>query len=195
MNEVVFRQSWLKIFFLAISASALAGFLTAVLILPSKNGYLLFDSNISVIEKLFLVIGTIVFDFLSILVWICLFRDKRFLRLTAQGFYFRPLLFREVSFYSWEEIQRIDYRIKRIRHYAKYQLFNKSHILTICFHSVDPVVLKRSRLASRKSKKYKFGIPEPLEITLMLLKKEKPKYIYETMMDYHNQWRASQKDI
>lgn len=191
----MFRQSWLKIFFLAISASALAGFLTAVLILPSKNGYLLFDSNISVIEKLFLVIGTIVFDFLSILVWICLFRDKRFLRLTAQGFYFRPLLFREVSFYSWEEIQRIDYRIKRIRHYAKYQLFNKSHILTICFHSVDPVVLKRSRLASRKSKKYKFGIPEPLEITLMLLKKEKPKYIYETMMDYHNQWRASQKDI
>ena len=191
----MFRQSWLKIFFLAISASALAGFLTAVLILPSKNGYLLFDSNISVIEKLFLVIGTIVFDFLSILVWICLFRDKRFLRLTAQGFYFRPLLFREVSFYSWEEIQRIDYRIKRIRHYAKYQLFNKSHILTICFHSVDPVVLKRSRLASRKSKKDKFGIPEPLEITLMLLKKEKPKYIYETMMDYHNQWRASQKDI
>ena len=191
----MFRQSWLKIFFLAISASALAGFLTAVLILPSKNGYLLFDSNISVIEKMFLVIGTIVFDFLSILVWICLFRDKRFLRLTAQGFYFRPLLFREVSFYSWEEIQRIDYRIKRIRHYAKYQLFNKSHILTICFHSVDPVVLKRSRLASRKSKKYKFGIPEPLEITLMLLKKEKPKYIYETMMDYHNQWRASQKDI
>ena len=67
--------------------------------------------------------------------------------------------------------------------------------MTICFHSVDPAVLKRSRLASRKNKKYKFGIPEPLEITLMLLKKEKPKYIYETMMDYHNQWRASQKDI
>lgn len=195
MKEVVFRQSWLKIFLLAILASALAVFMTAVLVLPSKNGYLLFDSNISVVEKMFLVIGTIVFDFLSILVWICLFRDKRFLRLTEQGFYFKPLLFREVSFYSWEEIQRIDYRIKRIRHYAKYQLFNKSHILTICFHSVDPVVLKRSRLASRKSKKYKFGIPEPLEITLMLLKKEKPKYIYETMMDYHNQWRASQKDI
>lgn len=195
MKEVVFRQSWLKIFFLAISASALAGFLTAVLILPSKNGYLLFDSNISVIEKLLLVIGTIVFDFLSILVWICLFRDKRFLRLTEQGFYFKPLLFREVSFHSWGEIQRIDYRIERIRHYAKYQLFNKRHILTICFYSVDPAVLKRSRLASRKSIKYKFGIPEPLEITLMLLKKEKPKYIYETMMDYHNQWRASQKDI
>ena len=65
MKEVVFRQSWLKIFFLAISASALAGFLTAVLVLPSKNGYLLFDSNISVIEKMFLVIGTIVFDFLA----------------------------------------------------------------------------------------------------------------------------------
>lgn len=194
MKEVVFRQSWLKIFLLAILASALAVFMTAVLVLPSKNGYLLFASNISVIEKMFLVIGTIVFDFLSILVWICLFRDKRFLRLTEQGFYFKPHLFREVSFYSWEEIQRIDYRIKRIRHYAKYQLFNKSHILTICFHSVDPVVLKRSRLASRKSKKYKFGIPEPLEITLMLLKKEKPKHIYETMMDYHNQWRASQKD-
>ena len=194
MKEVVFRQSWLKIFILAISASALAGFLTAVLVLPSKNGYLLFDSNISVIEKMFLVIGTIVFDFLSILVWLCLFRDKRFLHLTEQGFYFRPLLFREVSFYSWEEIQRIDYRIERIRHYGKIQLFNKRHILTICFHSVDPAVLKRRRLASRKSKKYKFGIPEPLEITLMLLKKEKPKYIYETMMDYHNQWRASQKD-
>ena len=195
MKEVVFRQSWLKIFILAISSSALAVFMTAVLVLPSKNGYLLFDSNISVIEKMFLVIGTIVFDFSSILVWICLFRDKRFLRLTEEGFYFRPLLFREVSFYSWEEIQRIDYRIERIRHYAKYQLFNKRHILTICFHSVDPAVLKRSRLTSRKSKKYKFGIPEPLEITLMLLKKEKPKYIYETMMDYHNQWRASQKDI
>lgn len=195
MREVVFRQSWLKIFFLAISASALAGFLTAVLVLPSKNGYLLFDSNISVIEKMFLVIGTIVFDFLSILVWLCLFRDKRFLHLTEQGFYFRPLLFREVSFYSWEEIQRIDYRIERIRHYAKYQLFNKRHILTICFHSVDPAILKRSRLALRKSKKYKFGIPEPLEITLMLLKKEKPKCIYETMMDYHNQWQASQKEI
>ena len=194
MKEVVFRQSWLKIFILAISASALAGFLTAVLVLPSKNGYLLFDSNISVIEKMFLVIGTIVFDFLSILVWLCLFRDKRFLHLTEQGFYFRPLLFREVSFYSWEEIQRIDYRIERIRHYAKYQLFNKRHILTICFHSVDPAVLKRSRLASRKSKRYKFGIPEPLEIALMLLKKEKPKHIYETMIDYHNQWRASQKD-
>ncbi len=195
MKEVVFRQSWLKIFLLAISASALAVFMTAVLVLPSKNGYLLFASNISVIEKMFLVIGTIVFDFLSILVWICLFRDKRFLRLTEQGFYFKPLLFREVSFYSWEEIQRIDYRIERIRHYAKYQLLNKRHILTICFHSVDPAVLKRSRLASRKSKRYKFGIPEPLEITLMLLKKEKPKYIYETMMDYHNQWRANQKDI
>lgn len=195
MKEVVFSQSWLKIFILAISASALAVFMTTVLVLPSKNGYLLFDSNISVIEKMFLVIGTIVFDFLSILVWICLFRDKRFLRLTEQGFYFKPLLFREVSFYSWEEIQRIDYIIERIRHYAKYQLFNKSHILTICFHSLDPVVLKRSRLASRKSKKYKFGIPEPLEITLILLKKEKPKYIYETMMDYHNQWRANQKDI
>ena len=195
MKEVVFRQSWLKIFFLAISASALAGFLTAVLILPSKNGYLLFDSNISVIEKMFLVIGTIVFDFLSILVWICLFRDKRFLRLTEQGFYFRLLLFREVSFYSWEEIQRIDYRIERIRHYGKIQLFNKRHILTICFHSVDPEALKKSRLASRKSRRYKFGIPEPLEILLMLLKKEKPKYIYETMMEYHNQWLASQKDI
>lgn len=195
MKEVVFRQSWLKIFFLAISASALATFMTAVLVLPSKNGYLLFDSNISVIEKMFLVIGTIVFDFLSILVWICLFRDKRFLRLTEQGFYFRLLLFREVSFYSWEEIQRIDYRIERIRHYAKYQLFNKSHILTICFHSVDPEALKKSRLASRKSRRYKFGIPEPLEILLMLLKKEKPKYIYETMMEYHNQWLASQKDI
>ncbi|MCC3167265.1 hypothetical protein [Streptococcus sanguinis] len=195
MKEVVFRQSWLKIFILAISASALAVFMTTVLVLPSKNGYLLFDSNISVIEKMFLVIGTIVFDFSSILVWICLFRDKRFLRLTKQGFYFRPLLFREVSFYSWEEIQRIDYRIERILHYAKYQLFNKSHILTICFHSVDPAVLKRSRLASRKSKRYKFGIPEPLEITLMLLKKEKPKYIYETMMDYHNQCRANQKDV
>ncbi len=194
MNEVVFRQSWLKIFFLAISASALAGFLTAVLILPSKNGYLLFDSNISVIEKLFLVIGTIVFDFLSILVWICLFRDKRFLRLTAQGFYFRPLLFREVSFYSWEEIQRIDYRIERIRHYGKIQLFNKRHILTVHFHSVNLPLLKRRRTAYRKSKKLKFGIPESLEITLMLLKKEKPKHIYETMMDYHNQWRASQKD-
>ncbi|MEZ7550645.1 hypothetical protein [Streptococcus sp. 20925_1_22] len=194
MKEVVFRQSWLKIFFLAISAIALAVFLTAVLVLPSKNGYLLFDSNISVIEKMFLVIGTIVFDFLSILVWICLFRDKRFLRLTEQGFYFKPLLFREVSFYSWKEIQRIDYRIERIRHYAKYQLFNKRHILTICFHSVDPAVLKKSRLTSRKSRRYKFGIPEPLEITLMLLKKEKPKHIYETMMDYHNQWRASQKD-
>ena len=175
MKEVVFRQSWLKIFILAISASALAGFLTAVLVLPSKNGYLLFDSNISVIEKMFLVIGTIVFDFLSILVWICLFRDKRFLRLTEQGFYFKPLLFREVSFHSWGEIQSIDYRIERIRHYAKYQLFNKSHILTICFHSVDPAVLKRSRLASRKSKRYKFGIPEPLEITLMLLKKRETK--------------------
>ena len=195
MKEVVFRQSWLKIFFLAISASALAGFLTAVLVLPSKNGYLLFDSNISVIEKMFLVIGTIVFDFLSILVWICLFRDKRFLRLTEQGFYFRLLLFREVSFYSWEEIQRIDYRIERIRHYGKIQLFNKRHILTICFHSVDPEALKKSRLASRKSRRYKFGIPEPLEILLMLLKKEKPKYIYETMMEYHNQWLASQKDI
>ena len=195
MNEVVFRQSWLKIFIIAISAGALAVFMTAVLVLPSKNGYLLFDSNISVIEKMFLVIGTIVFDFLSILVWICLFRDKRFLRLTEQGFYFKPLLFREVLFHSWEEIQRVDYRIERIRHYAKYQLFNKRHILTICFYSVDPAVLKRSRLASRKSIKYKFGIPEPLEITLMLLKKEKPKYIYETMMDYHNQWRASQKDI
>ena len=194
MKEVVFRQSWLKIFILAISASALAGFLTAVLVLPSKNGYLLFDSNISVIEKMFLVIGTIVFDFLSILVWLCLFRDKRFLHLTEQGFYFRPLLFREVSFYSWEEIQRIDYRIERIRHYAKYQLFNKSHILTICFHSVDPAVLKRSRLASRKSKRYKFGIPEPLEITLMLLKKEKPKYLYKTMVDYHNQWQVRQKN-
>ena len=194
MNEVVFRQSWLKIFIIAISAGALAVFMTAVLVLPSKNVYLLFDSNISVIEKMFLVIGTIVFDFLSILVWICLFRDKRFLRLTEEGFYFRPLLFREVSFYSWEEIQRIDYRIERIRHYGKIQLFNKRHILTICFHSVDPAVLKKSRLASRKSKKYKFGIPESLEITLMLLKKEKPKYIYETMMDYHNQWRASQKD-
>lgn len=190
----MFRQSWLKIFFLAISASALAGFLTAVLILPSKNGYLLFDSNISVIEKLFLVIGTIVFDFLSILVWICLFRDKRFLRLTAQGFYFRPLLFREVSFYSWEEIQRIDYRIERIRHYGKIQLFNKRHILTVHFHSVNLPLLKRRRTAYRKSKKLKFGIPESLEITLMLLKKEKPKHIYETMMDYHNQWRASQKD-
>ena len=194
MKEVVFRQSWLKIFLFSLSASALAGFLTAVLILPSKNGYLLLDSNISVIEKLFLVIGTIVFDFLSFLVWICLFRDKRFLRLTEQGFYFRPLLFREVSFYSWEEIQRIDYKIERIRHYGKIQLFNKRHILTICFHSVDPEALKKSRLASRKSKRYKFGIPEPLEITLMLLKKEKPKHIYETMMDYHNQWRASQKD-
>lgn len=194
MKEVVFSQSWLKIFILAISASALAVFMTTVLVLPSKNGYLLFDSNISVIEKMFLVIGTIVFDFLSILVWICLFRDKRFLRLTEQGFYFRPLLFREVSFYSWEEIQRIDYRIERIRHYAKYQLFNKSHILTICFHSVDPAVLKRSRLASRKSKRYKFGIPEPLEITLMLLKKEKPKYIYKTMVDYHNQWQVRQKN-
>ena len=195
MNEVVFRQSWLKIFIIAISAGALAVFMTAVLVLPSKNGYLLFDSNISVIEKMFLVIGTIVFDFLSILVWICLFRDKRFLRLTEQGFYFKPLLFREVSFHSWGEIQSIDYRIERIRHYAKYQLFNKRHILTICFHSVDPAVLKRSRLASRKSKRYKFGMPEALEITLMLLKKVKPKYIYETMMDYHNQWRASQKDI
>ena len=195
MKEVVFRQSWLKIFFLAISASALATFMTAVLVLPSKNGYLLFDSNISVIEKMFLVIGTIVFDFLSILVWICLFRDKRFLRLTEQGFYLRLLLFREVSFYSWEEIQRIDYRIERIRHYGKIQLFNKRHILTICFHSVDPEALKKSRLASRKSRRYKFGIPEPLEILLMLLKKEKPKYIYETMMEYHNQWLASQKDI
>ena len=194
MKEVVFRQSWLKIFFLAISASALATFMTAVLVLPSKNGYLLFDSNISVIEKMFLVIGTIVFDFLSILVWICLFRDKRFLRLTEQGFYFRLLLFREVSFYSWEEIQRIDYRIERIRHYGKIQLFNKRHILTICFHSVDPEALKKSRLASRKSRRYKFGMPEPLEIALMLLKKEKPKHIYETMIDYHNQWRASQKD-
>lgn len=184
----------MKIIILAISASALAVFMTTVLVLPSKNGYLLFDSNISVIEKMFLVIGTIVFDFLSILVWICLFRDKRFLRLTEQGFYFKPLLFREVSFYSWEEIQRIDYRIERIRHYAKYQLFNKSHILTICFHSVDPAVLKRSRLASRKSKRYKFGIPEPLEITLMLLKKEKPKYIYKTMVDYHNQWQVRQKN-
>ena len=195
MKEVVFRQSWLKIFLLAILASALAVFMTAVLILASKNGYLLFDSNIFVIEKLLLVICTIVFDFLSILVWICLLRDKRFLRLTEQGFYFRPLLFREVSFYSWEEIQRIDYRIERIRYYGKIQLFNKRHILTICFHSVDPAVLKRSRLASRKSRRYKFDIPEPLEITLMLLKKEKPKYIYETMMDYHNQWRASPKDI
>lgn len=194
MKEVVFRQSWLKIFLLAILASALAVFMTVVLVLPSKIGYLLFDSNISVIEKMFLVICTIVFDFLSILVWICLFRDKRFLRLTAQGFYFKPLLFREVSFYSWEEIQRIDYRIERIRHYAKYQLLNKRHILTICFHSVDPAVLKRSRLASRKSKRYKIRIPEPLEIALMLLKKEKPKHIYETMIDYHNQWRASQKD-
>ena len=194
MKEVVFRQSWLKIFFLAISASALAGFLTAVLILPSKNGYLLFDSKISVIEKLFLVIGTIVFDFLSILVWLCLFRDKRFLHLTEQGFYFRPLLFREVSFYSWEEIQRIDYRIERIRHYGKIQLFNKRHILTVHFHSVNFPLLKR-RTAYRKSKKLKFGIPESLEITLMLLKKEKPKYIYETMIDYHNQWRASPKDI
>ena len=194
MKEVVFRQSWLKIFFLAISASALAGFLTAVLILPSKNGYLLFDSKISVIEKMFLVIGTIVFDFLSILVWICLFRDKRFLRLTEQGFYFRPLLFREVSFYSWEEVQRIDYRIERIRQYTKYQLFNKRHILTVHFHSVNFPLLKR-RTAYRKSKKLKFGIPESLEITLMLLKKEKPKYIYETMIDYHNQWRASPKDI
>jgi len=195
MKEVVFRQSWLKIFFLAISASALAGFLTAVLILPSKNGYLLFDSNISVIEKLFLVIGTIVFDFVFILVWICLFRDKRFLRLTEQGFYFRPLLFREVSFYSWEEIQRIDYRIERIRHYGKIQLFNKRHILTVHFYSVNFPLLKRRRTAYRKSKKLKFGIPESLEILLMLLKKEKPKYIYETMMDYHNQWRASPKDI
>ena len=195
MKEVVFRQSWLKIFILAISASALAVFMTTVLVLPSKNGYLLFDSNISVVEKMFLVIGTIVFDFSSILVWICLFRDKRFLRLTEQGFYFRPLLFREVSFYSWEEIQRIDYRIERIRHYGKIQLFNKRHILTICFHSVDPEALKKSRLASRKSRRYKFGIPEPLEILLMLLKKEKPKYIYETMMEYHNQWLASQKDI
>ena len=194
MKEVVFRQSWLKIFILAISASALAVFMTTVLVLPSKNGYLLFGSNISVVEKMFLVIGTIVFDFSSILVWICLFRDKRFLRLTEQGFYFRPLLFREVSFHSWGEIQSIDYRTERIRHYAKYQLFNKRHILTICFHSVDPAVLKRSRLASRKSKRYKFGIPEPLEIALMLLKKEKPKHIYETMIDYHNQWRASQKD-
>lgn len=193
MKEVVFRQSWLKIFFLAISAIALAVFLTAVLVLPSKNGYLLFDSNISVIEKLFLVIGTIVFDFLSILVWICLFRAKRFLRLTAQGFYFRPLLFREVSFYSWEEIQRIDYRIERIRHYGKIRLFNKRHILTVHFHSVNLPLLKR-RTVYRKSKKLKFGIPESLEITLMLLKKEKPKHIYETMMDYHNQWRASQKD-
>lgn len=195
MKEVVFRQSWLKIFLLAISASALAGFLTAVLILPSKNGYLLFDSKISVIEKLFLVIGTIVFDFLSILVWICLFRDKRFLRLTEQGFYFRPLLFREISFYSWEEIQRIDYKIERIRHYGKIQLFNKRHILTVCFHSVDPAVLKKSRLASRKSRRYKFGIPESLEILLMLLKKEKPKYIYEAMMEFHNHWQARQKDI
>jgi len=194
MKEVVFKQSWLKIFLLAILASALAVFMTAVLVLPSKNGYLLFDSNISVMEKMFLVIGTIVFDFLSILVWICLFRDKRFLRLTEQGFYFRPLLFREVSFYSWEEIQRIDYKIERSRHYGKIQLFNKRHILTICFHSVDPAFLKRSRLASRKSRRYKFGIPEPLEITLMLLKKEKLKYIYETMIDYHNQWRASPKD-
>ena len=194
MKEVVFRQSWLKIFILAILASALAVFMTAVLVLPSKNGYLLFDSNISVIEKMFLVIGTIVFDFLSILVWLCLFRDKRFLHLTEQGFYFRPLLFREVSFYSWEEIQRIDYRIERIRHYGKIQLFNKRHILTICFHSVDPAVLKRSRLASRKSKRYKFGIPEPLEIALMLLKKEKPKYIYKTMVDYHNQWQVRQKN-
>ncbi|WP_314830476.1 hypothetical protein [uncultured Streptococcus sp.] len=194
MNEVVFRQSWLKIFLFALLASALAVFMTAVLVLPSKNGYLLFDSNISVIEKMFLVIGTIVFDFLSILVWLCLFRDKRFLRLTEQSFYVNPLLFRGVSFYSWEEIQRIDYKIERIRHYAKYQLFNKSHILTICFNSVDSAVLKRSRLAYRKSKKLKFGIPESLEITLMLLKKEKPKHIYETMMDYHNQWRASQKD-
>ena len=175
MKEVVFRQSWLKIIILAISASALAVFMTTVLVLPSKNGYLLFDSNISVIEKMFLVIGTIVFDFLSILVWICLFRDKRFLRLTEQGFYFKPLLFREVSFYSWEEIQRIDYRIERIRHYAKYQLFNKSHILTICFHSVDPAVLKRSRLASRKSKRHKFALPEPLEITLIVLKKRETK--------------------
>ena len=194
MKEVVFKQSWLKIFLLAILASALAVFMTAVLVLPSKNGYLLFDSNISVIEKMFLVIGTIVFDFFSILVWICLFRDKRFLRLTAQGFYFRPLLFREVSFYSWEEIQRIDYKIERSRHYGKIQLFNKRHILTICFHSVDPAVLKRSRLASRKSKRCKFGIPEPLEITLMLLKKEKPKYIYKTMVDYHNQWQVRQKN-
>ena len=195
MKEVVFRQSWLKIFLLALSASALAVFMTAVLVLPSKGGYLLFDSNISVIEKMFLVIGTIVFDFLSVLVWICLFRDKRFLRLTEQGFYFRPLLFREVSFYSWEEIQRIDYRIERIRHYGKIQLFNKRHILTICFHSVDPAVLKKSRLASRKSKRCKFGIPESLEILLMLLKKEKPKYIYETMMEFHNHWHARQKDI
>lgn len=194
MKEVVFRQSWLKIFLLALSTSALAVFMTVVLVLPSKNGYLLFDSNISVIEKLLLVIGTIVFNFLSILVWICLFRDKRFLRLTEQGFYFGPLLFREVSFYSWEEIQRIDYKIECIRHYGKIQLFNKRHILTICFHSVDPEALKKSRLASRKSKKCKFGITEPLEITLMLLKKEKPKYIYETMIDYHNQWRASQRD-
>ena len=98
-----------------------------------------------------------------------------FLRLTEQGFYFRPLLFREVSFYSWEEIQRIDYRIERIRHYAKYQLFNKSHILTICFHSVDPAVLKRSRLASRKSKRYKFGIPEPLEIYSYVTEKRETK--------------------
>ena len=149
MNEVVFRQSWLKIFIIAISAGALAVFMTTVLVLPSKNGYLLFGSNISVVEQMFLVIGTIVCDFSSILVWIFLF--------------------------SWGEIQSIDYRTERIRHYAKYQLFNKRQILTICFHSVDPAVLKRSRLASRKSKRYKFGIPEPLEITLMLLKKRETK--------------------
>ena len=194
MKEVVFRQNWLKIFLFALLASALAVFMTAVLVLPSKNGYLLFDSNISVIEKMFLVIGTIVFDFLSILVWICLFRDKRFLRLTEQSFYFRLLLFREVSFYSWEEIHRIDYKIERIRHYGKIQLFNKRHILTVHFHSVNLPLLKRRKTAYRKSKKMKFGIPESLEITLILLKKEKPKHIYETMMDYHNQWRASKKD-
>ena len=106
--------------------------------------------------------------------------DKEFIRLTVNGFYYKPSLVADREFFSWKDVSEINFRIIRNR-------FTTSYRIEINFNDVEG--LCKTSAIVRKNKKRVFKNQVDLIIPLIFLEETFLERIYDSMKYYEREWR------
>ena len=188
MKEVVFKYSWRKLLAQSILFSCIAFFLTYFFIHKPENmnewgG----NSDANQIVFILFMLSLIMVPS-SLLSWVRLCCDKRFLKLTEEGFYYKDSPFREWYFFSWDDVYDIKfteiYRAKSRTIRIEVNFYYPERL-----HKVAPIVHD-----SRRRYFLFYKPPADLLIPLYVLEKRKPRTIYKAMKYYYDQWQEGQRD-
>ncbi|WP_427150827.1 hypothetical protein J1C86_05245 [Streptococcus sanguinis] len=175
MQERIIKRSSKKILFWAILNSLFSIFLSYFFVC-----FIVVENRLTYFYSYILLVLLLILYIILFASWSLLFADKEFIRLTVNGFYYKPSLVADREFFSWKDVSEINFRIIRNR-------FTTSYRIEINFDDVEG--LCKTSAIVRKNKKRVFKNQVDLIIPLIFLEETFLERIYDSMKYYEREWR------